>query len=74
MPPQRRMGNRLSVKSEPTRQSFRIELGLVPDSDPIRGLVRDTSGIAHEFIGWLELIQILEQIRDNSSAERKYLP
>lgn len=45
---------------EPEAGTFRIELDLVVDADPIQGRIRDHLGVQTEFSGWLELMQIVE--------------
>jgi hypothetical protein len=47
----------------------RIELDLVPDAEPIRGRVRDAGGVDHAFVGWLELVEILERARISRPAD-----
>jgi len=51
------------MTSAPGRRTIRVDLDLVPDAEPIRGQVRDGHDVAQPFSGWLELIQVLEQLR-----------
>jgi hypothetical protein len=43
----------------------RIELDIEPGTDPIRGTIGDESGAPARFVGWLELIERIEAIRED---------
>ena len=42
----------------------RIELEIEPGTDPIRGTIGDESGATASFVGWLEFIEMIEEIRE----------
>jgi hypothetical protein len=52
-----------AMTSTSGRHTIRVDLDLVPDVEPIRGLVRAPDGVLRPFSGWLELIQFLEKAR-----------
>ena len=51
------------MTSEPEPRTLRVELELEVGADPIRGLLRNASGVETAFLGWLELIQMVDQAR-----------
>ena len=57
------------MPSKPLRRTVEVGLGLDVGTEPIRGHVHDVRGTALPFTGWLELIQLLDQIRSGSSAD-----
>lgn len=59
------------MSTEPRRRMVEVGLGLDVGTEPIRGHVHDVRGTALPFTGWLELIQLLDQIRSGSSADAR---
>ena len=49
---------------------FHVELSLVPDAEPIQGHARGADGVEHVFAGWLELVEVLDRVLDQTSISR----
>jgi hypothetical protein len=67
MPAAGRGATVLAMTSTSGRRTIRVDLDLVPDVEPIRGVVRAADGVVRPFSGWLELIQFLEKARISGS-------
>jgi hypothetical protein len=61
---------------EPGHQFLRVELDLAVGQEPIRGQLRDARGAEAPFTGWLELIQMIDELRawPPGVAERRAEP
>ncbi len=46
-----------------TAATYRLELEVGPDQDPIAGQIRDGAGRERSFNGWIELSALLEDLR-----------
>lgn len=57
-----------SMTGLPADRPLRVELNLVPGTGPVAGQVLDGTGGEWAFTGWLELIQLVDQLRSASSA------
>jgi len=45
------------------KESLRLVVDLIPDSEPIAGRVLDAAGAVHEFCGWIEFAQAVDLVR-----------
>jgi hypothetical protein len=52
----------------PSRQQLHITLDLEQGADPLRGTLQTRAGEAHEFWGWLQLIQRIEDAIGSSAS------
>jgi hypothetical protein len=57
------LGGSVSDMTEAGNATVRVELDLVPDSDPIQGRARGADGVNQAFSGWLELVELLDSAR-----------
>ena len=46
---------------------IRFDLEIIADGEPIAGVIRDASGHAEPFTGWLGLMERLETLRADSA-------
>jgi hypothetical protein len=60
--------DRLAMTTEPQQRTLRVELELAEGHEPIQGQLRDARGTRAPFTGWLELIQIIDQLRTPHSG------
>ena len=51
------------MATESEHRTWRVELELAAGQEPIRGQLRDARGAEAPFTGWLERIQIIDQVR-----------
>ena len=47
---------------------LRLTLELDSGKDPITGVIRDTTGSSHPFVGWLGLALALQECLDEAAA------
>ena len=58
---------------EPDRPVRHIRLGVAVQIEPIQGQLVDDRGVTRPFIGWLELVELIERQRADQ-PERKSGP
>lgn len=61
---------------EPEHPTLRVELDLVVGAEPVRGHVGGALVAGAPFVGWLELIQLIDELRapPADAAERRAEP
>ena len=47
--------------------SLRLTLELEPGADPIAGVIRDSTGLSHSFVGWLGLAVALQRCLETAT-------